>query len=361
MSTLPEQDLLHILENTAPTVWNALAGSQVFITGGTGFVGRWLVESLLYANHKLALEISPTVLTRNGSHYLLDFPETASRINVCEGNIRDFRFPSGEFPFIIHAAVEQSPKPADALLVNLEGTRRVLEFARHAATQRFLYTSSGAVYGTQPVNLSHLTEQCAGSSASYDPTTAYGQAKRASEFLCAAYSHQYGFAATIARLFAFSGPGLPLDRNFAAGNFVAAALADRPISIQSDGTSVRSYLYAADMAVWLLTILVNGEPARPYNVGSNQAVSIAELAQAVSRASGEDVPIQIACHPVHGQLPQRYVPSVERAQMELGLRQLVSLEDGLQRMFCFERERAERALQKLLQPTDLKHTELVRG
>ncbi len=122
--------------------------------------------------------------------------------------------------------------------------------------------------GNSPPELTHIPEDYAGAPPTTDSTSAYGQAKRASEFLCTMYARQFGFAAVIARLFAFAGPYLPLNLNFAIGNFMRDVLAGGPVRIAGDGTPYRSYLYAADLAVWLLTFLIKGKSARPYNVGS---------------------------------------------------------------------------------------------
>jgi dTDP-glucose 4,6-dehydratase len=214
--------------------------------------------------------------------------------------------------------------------VAIEETRRVLEFARTHGTSRFLFTSSGAVYGRQPPDLTHIPEDypC-------EPVTAYGKAKRGSESLCSTYAQKYGFAALIGRLFAFSGPRLPLDRNFALGNFIRDVLAGGPIRIQGDGTPYRSYLYAADLAVWLWTILVDGKSCRPYNIGSGEAVTIADLAGIVGGMDG--VPVQIAKIPVAGTPAERYVPCVQKASQELGLRAVIALQEGVQRMYEWAR------------------------
>jgi dTDP-glucose 4,6-dehydratase len=143
----------------------------------------------------------------------------------------------------------------------------------------------------------------------------------------------------IARLFAFAGPHLPLDLNFAIGNFVRDALKGGPIQIAGDGTPKRSYLYAADLAVWLWTILLRGQPARPYNVGSDEEVNIAELAELVLRNAAPGTSIEIAQSPKPGVPPARYVPCVNRAREELGLRVRIPLDEAIRRMFDWYRVR----------------------
>ncbi len=329
MPPLPSGDLDHILEQCG-NVWPSLAGSRVFLTGGTGFVGTWLVESLLHANDRLHLGISATVLTRDAQRYCESNPGAARHpsLQVLQGDVLTFEFPPGEFPFVIHAATPDPVPEADA-----QGMRHILEFAATHGTRRFLFTSSGAVYGKQPPQLTHMPEAYAIEPPAAGEITEYGMAKRVSESLLAACGRQYGFAGLIARLFAFTGPRLPLDRNFAVGNFIRDVLEGGPIRIQGDGAPCRSYLYAADLAVWLWTILVHGEACRPYNVGSARGLTIAELAGVVAEATVPGTRITIAQKPVPGAPPMRYVPCVERAQRELGLRPVVALEQGLQRMY----------------------------
>ena len=165
-----------------------------------------------------------------------------------------------------------------------------------------------------------------------DVGSAYGQSKRACEFQCAMYARQYGFQAPIARCFAFAGPHLPRDLNFAIGNFVRDALKGGPIRIAGDGTPRRSYLYAADLAVWLWTILFRGESCRIYNVGSDVDLSIADLAEKISAIVAPRAEIAIAKHAVPGAPPTRYVPSVERARKELALEISVPLDEAIRRM-----------------------------
>ena len=334
MPRLPEHDLDHVLTGAAEA-WKTLKQSRLFLTGGTGFVGSWLLETLLHAHDRLDLGISATVLTRDPGRFRAANPHLADHpaVELLHGDVRTFEFPRGEFPFVVHAAL-----PDPALDIDVEGMRRVLDFAGSRGARRFLFTSSGAIYGKQPPDLRRIPEDYRGAPATTDPGTAYGQAKRASEFLCTVYGHKYGFSPVIARLFAFTGPRLPLDRNFAVGNFVRDVLGGGPIRIQGDGTPYRSYLYAADLAAWLWTLAVQGEPFRPYNVGSGDGLTIAELAGVVAEATVPGIPIEIAQRPVFGAPAIRYVPSVERAERELGLRPVVTLEEGVRRMYEWTRK-----------------------
>jgi dTDP-glucose 4,6-dehydratase len=212
------------------------------------------------------------------------------------------------------------------------GTRRVLDFASCAGVRKVLLLSSGAVYGTQPPDMAAIPEDYPGAPQPRDRRFAYGEGKRVAESLCCAAADRTGWEAKVARCFTFAGPRLPLDGPFAIGNFVRDALARRPIRVRGDGSAIRSYLYASDLAAWLWTILFRGCPDRAYNVGSDWAISIADLARTVAAILPGGVPVEIVA-PGGGQTPlQRYVPDIGRAAAELGLRVRVPLEEAIRRM-----------------------------
>ena len=336
------RDLDEIFAQTKE-LWEQLRGQSLFVTGGTGFVGTWMMEALAWADRKLQLDIRVVLLTRTPDKFRRKSPAVAgnSSFQLLPGNCVDFDFPRGEFAFVIHAATEvQQPAstahPDASFDPDLRSTRHVLEFAREAGTKKFLFTSSGAVYGPQPGQLAAVPEDFAGAPSTMEAKSAYGQAKRASEFLCAMYSRQFGFDALIARLFAFAGPHLSLE-GYAIGNFLRDAINGNCIRIESDGSTVRSYLYAGDLAVWLWTIFLRGETLRPYNVGSSQAITVRELAEKVAALNSSNTRVEVLGRP--GVPAGRYVPETRRAQDELGLRARVSLEESLERTMQWHRLR----------------------
>jgi dTDP-glucose 4,6-dehydratase len=340
------QELEHVLSRTR-ALWDELRGKRLFITGGTGFFGCWLLESFVWANDRLKLGASAVVLTRNPAAFERKAPHLASHpsITLQGGDVRSFDFPAGQFHFLIHAATEANAQtaldaPLEALDTIVEGTRRTLEFARHCGAAKLLFTSSGAVYGKQPPEITHVPETFSGGPDPADPRSVYGESKRMAEVLCTLYAARYGMECKIARCFAFAGPYLPTAGHFAFGSFVRDAIQGKPIRVSGDGTPYRSYLYAADLAIWLWTILFRGENCRPYNVGSEREVSIAELADIVVRTLKPDLKVEVAREPVPGELPLRYAPSTQRAQSELGLRECIDLSEAIQRTARWHRQRA---------------------
>jgi nucleoside-diphosphate-sugar epimerase len=338
-------DLDHVLSQ-ASGLWEDLRNARVFITGGTGFFGCWLLETLLWANDRLRLNASVVVLTRDPSSFVKKVPHLASHpvVTVYDGDVRTFEFPNGAFSHVIHAAVDAARPQNQEDRVRVfdtiaGGTRHALEFARHCGAKRFLLTSSGAVYGRQPAELTHVPEDYAGGPDPSDRDLAGAEAKRAAEMLCAVHANGE-LQPTIARCFAFAGPYLPLDAHFAVGNFIRDALQGGPICIRGDGTPYRSYLYAADLAVWLWTILVRGQCMRPYNVGSETAITIADVARAVARTFAPEPEVRTArTATAEAAAADRYVPCTARAREDLGVAMTVDLDEALRRTVDWHRRR----------------------
>lgn len=336
-------DLEHILEHTG-LIWEELRGQRIFITGGTGFLGCWLLESFAWANETFKLGASAVVLTREPEVFRRKAPHLYGYhgISLHSGDVRSFAYPEGTYGYLIHAATQSSTNlnvedPLLMLDTIVQGTRHTLEFARRCGAKKVLYTSSGAVYGSQPTDMTQVSEEYPGSPDPMSTTAAYGQGKRTAEFLCSSYARQYGLQTKIARCFAFVGPYLPLEAHFAVGNFIRDGLAGGPIKVLGDGSPYRSYLYAADLAIWLWTILIQGVSARPYNVGSEQAITIGDLAGQVALAFHPPLEVHIAQPRRAGEAPERYVPATRRARLELGLKENVGLQEAINRTIEWHR------------------------
>lgn len=346
MKPLDREDLAHVLERTRP-LWERARGGRLFLAGCTGFFGAWLLESLAYCNRELDLRATATVLSRDPEGFLCRMPHLAgeSWLRFAKGDVRDAAVPDGKFDYVIHAASPTLPAKAGAhrerLETLIEGTRRMLALAKAAEAKSMLYVSSGAVYGRQPESVSHTPEEYLGAPDCMDPDSAYGEGKRVAELMCAHHAEETGLPIAVARCFAFVGPHLPLDAHFAIGNFVGDALAGRTIRVNGDGTPMRSYLYAADLAIWLWTMLLRAPEldASPtaFNVGSGEAVSIAELARAVAEEVNPKCAVEIARTAEPDAPLQQYVPSVEKAERELGLRAWIGLREAIRRTAAWHR------------------------
>lgn len=315
----------------------ALDGSSLLVTGGTGFFGRWLLSLLAHAQARLGLALVVTVPSRDPGRFAAAHPCLAALpfLRLVAGDVRDLAPDGMSFTHAVHAATDTNRAPEDdpegLVATIVDGTRRVIETAERAGTRRLLYVSSGAVYGPQPSDLPRLPEDFGGACDPLDPRAAYGNAKRFAEHLCALATARGGVETVVARAFAFVGAGLPLDGHFAIGNFVRDALAGRTVTVSGDGTPLRSYLYAADLAAWLVALLVRGRAGAAYNVGSDTALTIAEVAGAVAGAIPGSGPVAITGRPDPAAPRRRYVPSIDRARTELGLDAWTPLDEAIRR------------------------------
>lgn len=337
------EDLDHVLDRTRD-LWEELRGGRIFITGGTGFFGCWLLESLLWANRELGLKARAVVLTRDPGRFAKKAPHLAGdpAVRLLTGDMGRFRFPRGPFTHLIHAAVYQEPeggkiRPRRMADEMIRATNRVLDFCTEAGVRKMLLVSTGAVYGPPPAGMDRVPEDFAGSRDPASGEDAYHHVRRIMETLAVLRAEECGFEAKIARCFSFIGPYLPLDGRFAAGDFIRDALDGRTIVVKGDGKAVRSYLYAADLAVWLWTILFRGISGRPYNVGSERPVTIRRIAQAASRRHAPPLKVTILGKKMRGAAPARYVPDTSRAASELGLGQEINLHSAIGKTMLWNR------------------------
>lgn len=315
-----------ILEHS-PCDFNKLRNRRILIAGGTGYYGKWFLQSFAYINKNLHLNAEMHVVSRSPESFLDKNPIFAEYdgLHFIKGDVRDFEFPSGDFSYLIHAATEvvsgqEKSNPDEIMRVAEHGTENILRFARSANVERILLTSSGAVYGPQPCDLSNMPETYPAT-----PTTIYGNAKKLSEDICMSS----GLSCSAARCYASVGPWLRLDVQYAVGNFIKNVLEGEPIFIKGDGRPYRSYLYTADLISWLWTILLEGESGEAYNVGSDIPVSITELAQAVVESASSNVPIKYGMKPDFSVPAPRYVPDVSKIKNKLSVTQHFSLKEGI--------------------------------
>jgi len=310
---------------------------KLLLTGGTGFFGKALLRHLL-ANGSSEYE-TVFVLTRSPGQFLATNPQFSGQqqITFLRGNIqqRDTLPWDQTFTHVLHAATESTIGPSLTPLQRysqiVDGTRNILDLAVATGARRFLLTSSGAIYGPQPDDLAAIPEDWPGSPPLAEPSTAYGQAKRAAEHLCALVGEQHGLETVVARCFAFVGADLPLDVHFAIGNFIRDALTADAITVSGDGTPLRTYLHQSDLAHWLFTLLERGRPGQAYNVGSDEVISIADLAHLVRDILAPNKPVHILGKPNLGAVRNIYVPDISKIKHDLGLRVTIALAKAILR------------------------------
>ena len=340
---LPARDLDDALMH-GERVWPALRGARLFITGARGFVGSWLLETLLRANRAHGLGIRATALVRDPAAFSERLPHLASapEVAVIAGDARRPIAVAGAFTHFVHCASAATPdentRHPDGVVDLIEtGTRNVLDVARRHGGARFLQMSSGAVYGPQPQGMSRLPESYPGEANAAVPDERFGAAKLAAErFGVGAADDEVHFVA--ARAFGLVGPRLPLDGQFAIGNFLSDAAAGRAVAVSGDGTPIRSWLYAADLAAWCWTILAHGKAGAAYNVGSDEAISIGEAARRVAAIVEPPLPVTTAKTADPDAPTSRFVPDITRARSELGLEVRIGLNDALRRTWEWARQ-----------------------
>jgi nucleoside-diphosphate-sugar epimerase len=328
-------DIEYVLEGVGEA-WMALKKQSILITGGTGIIGKWLIATLLQADHRLELEVTVTVVSRNPNAFRRDYPVFAEnkRLTWVKGDVRKFTLPKdAKFSHVIHAATDVvAAKSAEDLLDScITGTRHVIKHARRCGASRLLLLSSGAVYGKTPQGLGAIPETFMGLLDCLSSESAYAEGKRVSEMLCAIENEKGKIGIPIARCFAMVGPYLPLDKHFAIGNFIDSVIHNKPITIKGDGTPVRSYMYMSDVALRLWLLLLKGRGGLAYNVGDDEPMTIEELARLVVSTLKSKVDIRIENQTLHGAHANTYYPDTTRLRFEFGLDAGIGLEEAIRR------------------------------
>ena len=336
-------DLEEINQNSAADL-EEIVNKPLVITGASGFVGTWLTLSWVAAHKKFNGRGQLLITSRNPQSLitLTEVIDPRSPIMALACDIRALDIPS-EFRNgnLIHAATPASAAlnasdPAAMLKVIIEGQERVISEAVRM-NNKVLFLSSGAVYGRQPLGVTHLPETWEGAPQIGDSNSAYHEGKRVAELMGNIAATKQGLHFVTARLFAFIAPFLPLGSHFAAGNFIQDAVTSNQIEIKSGGGSIRSYLYATDLCASLWALQARGRTMRDYNVGSEDDVSIFRLAIEVANCTNKEA--QVVVKGINtSENVTRYVPSIERIRKETGFAQSVPLQQALLRTSTWLKE-----------------------
>ena len=341
MSLIIDEDLRAIAQGNLP--WRMLEGATVLISGASGFLPAYMVETLLYLNrHVLDHPARVVALVRNESRARARFARYVGREDL-RFLVQDVAQPlteTLECDFIVHAASQASPlyyktDPVGTLSPNVMGTFHLLNAARHGNCRGFLFLSSGDVYGQLPAGLEWVSEEMGGFLDPINVRSCYGESKRIGETMCACWAHQFCIPTRIVRPSHTYGPGMRLDDGRVFADFVRDIVNGGPIVLNSDGTARRCFCYLSDATTAFFTVLLKGQTGQAYNVANvGQECSIANLADrlaAVFKNDGITVEHRVSSNPNYVPSPLAGTrPSIEKL-MTLGWNPQVSIEEGFLR------------------------------
>ncbi len=259
----------------------------ILVTGGTGFVGKWITEMVCFLNAEHKLNIKLYLLARDTESFKTEVPHLAKNpcVNLIQQDVRHLSEMPKDVNYVINAAGspdrrEHASKPLSTIDTFYKGTNSILEECfRLPGLHKILHLSSNFIYGN--LNSDKIKETDMGTLDSNSINATYGEIKRLTETLCAVYGNQQHLPIVVVRPFGFVGPYQKLDKPWAITSFVRDAIHGGPIKILGNEAAQRSYLYGSDLAFWLLKLLVKGKDDSVYNVGSSHCVSLKELAEKI--------------------------------------------------------------------------------
>ena len=288
--------------------WSALAGQKLFLTGATGFVGGWVLATIAKMNAISETPLYVRALTRESQGFKRPW------LTWVPGDIRNFT-DDEHVDLVLHAALPSTATPpgGEAELIDIAclGAERLMKHAVNSGSLRTMVLSSGAVYGSASLPLSE--EATLGPISATDT---YAWAKRQVEAIARDSSHK-DHDILIARLFTCIGEGYRLHNHLAHVSLLKGARAGGPLFLRGDGTSIRSYLAGEDLGLWLLTLL-SRKGCDTVNVGSDDAISIRELALLIARCACLD-PTTVKFAGETGGARPYFVPDITKARTLYGL------------------------------------------
>jgi nucleoside-diphosphate-sugar epimerase len=330
-----------------------MAGTRVLITGGAGFLGYYLTQTLLRANDSLGQAPIDVVVYDNFMRGLPAWLEERSQNPHLTITRHDITKPLptdvGAFDYVIHGASIASPTfyrqhPIETMDANVHGLRHLLEYTRERkdtdqAVQGFLFFSSSEIYGDPEPSAIPTPETYPGRVSCTGPRACYDESKRYGETLCVNFAHTHDLPITMARPFNNYGPGLKLEDRRVPPDFARNVLQGEDIVMLSDGSATRTFCYVADAIVGYYKILVRGRKGEAYNIGvDGPELSIADLAERFVAAGreffdyGGSVVRKTADDPNYlTDNPNRRCPDITKARSELDYDPQITLDDGLRR------------------------------
>lgn len=322
---------------------NVLRNKTILITGGTGFVGSWVARTLAWLNDEYSYGCEIILLSRNPKT-LEEDPDLFNRpdISFIKADVRSIHDLPKNVNYIIHAAASPDNRvhmsdPVGTMDVIAIGTKSVLDAAsRLPDIKSIVHLSSGQVYGQAPVDGGDLSEKMLGRFFTNEITSIYPEAKRYSEAVCLAYRSLHKLPITILRPFSFIGPYQKLNKPWAINSFLQEALNSQTMRILGNGKPLRSYLYASDMAVWILAALAEENVGQVYNLGASEAVSLSDLTTEINSMMLQPVGVVMQGRST---AETRFIPSVSHIKDRLNVREVFSFKDALNNTIKWNVER----------------------
>lgn len=312
-----------------------LRDTHLVVTGGSGFVGTWLANTVACLNDRFGFNTRLTLIARRRSRFSAQLSGLESRpdVHCIAADVRQLVELPGDASWVIHAAGnpdnrQHATAPIETAAAIAEGTARVLTLADQLAELRSVLHFSSALVGG-------IDTGAGRSSAS----SVYADAKRFSEALCAAHRTQSRTPVIVTRPFTFLGPFQQLEAPWAANNFLHAALAGQPLKILGGGESVRTYMYGSDMAVLALLQLVRGRPGETYDLGGITPVTLQALAEIVVGQAKR--PLEIRMNTAGRDVGvSRLVPNPERGATEFAFAPAFTPVEAVARTLAWHRDQA---------------------
>jgi UDP-glucuronate decarboxylase len=320
----------------------ALEGRTVLITGGCGFLGSYIVGTLLHLNqHGLRSPCKVIILDNfiTGMRENVIFDMRDPNVTFVECDVSK-ELPEGILAdYVMHAAGIASPVyyrkyPIETINVAVDGTRNLLTYANQRKVLGFLYFSSSEIYGDPDPRCVPTPETYWGNVSSMGPRSCYDESKRLGETLCATYHMFYGTPVRIVRPFNVFGPGMKKDDYRVIPTFLMAGMAKRPLPVHDKGNQTRTFCYVSDAVAGILKVLLSGKAGEVYNVGNDdEEINVVSLANMVSGLFPDPVPVQLTQYPdaYPAGEPMRRCPDLTKIRRELGYEPKVNLETGLGR------------------------------
>lgn len=305
-----------------------ISNTSICVLGGTGFIGTWLVSTLSQLDREYDLRIDLTIYTRDIKRASLKYPKALyNRVSLKEFDFLTGACDLGFFDYIVNGATPTTHQPGinseDAIyLPTKHAIKSIISTAKSRQNfPKVLNLSSGAVYGAQPIGVTHQPEIHA---LDLEESNDYQRAKYQSEFELSSPEALEVLAPISPRLFTFYGPGLPINEHFAIGNFIRDGLAGRPIRILGNPNTRRSYMHPTDLIAWLLKAMVDPENGN-FNIGSEESITMSDLARLISEMTS-----QKGVEYVNPEIcPNNYVPSTKLFRSTYAVTELMPLATGL--------------------------------